>query len=120
MLDGLGRIQLGPQQQLECFLDLFNALRRVPAPLESDSIHAEAARFAFRHHDAERRHVLRDHREAADVRVPADAAKLMHRAVRAHVRVILHRHVAGQRSAVGENCVIAHLTIVRHVRIHHE
>src|SRR5271156_856530 len=50
----------------------------------------------------------------------ADAAELVHRAERAHLRVVFDDDVAGKRRAIHQNIEIPQLTIVPHVRVRHD
>src|SRR6267142_2726295 len=113
----LRSVEFRPQQQMIRMLQRLQALRRKFLALQADRVEAVILRLALRHDLRKRRHVLCNHRGRADVRVPAEPAKLVHRAKRTHRHVIFHRHVSRQRRAVHEQRVAADHTIVPDVRI---
>ncbi len=61
-----------------------------------------------------------DHAVAADERMAAHPAELMHAGERAHPRPILDGDVPGKRGRVPRMTLIAHAHIVRHVRVGHQ
>src|SRR5438105_8621843 len=81
--DGLRSIELGIQQQAIGVMDLLQPLRGESAPLQAESIHAVGFGLARRGCLGKGQDVAGDSAPAADVRMRADADKLMHRAKRA-------------------------------------
>src|SRR5271169_2968646 len=52
--------------------------------------------------------------------MPADAAKLVHRAAGAYNRPIAYRHMPAQRGSVADHRVVSHLRVVSHVNLRHQ
>ena len=66
------------------------------------------------------RHVLRDHRAAADERQAPDAGELVHGRQAAEDHVVFHHHVAGEGDGVGEDAAVVELDVVRYVALRHQ
>src|SRR6267378_1827208 len=110
-------VEFRPQQQTIRLLQRMQALRRKFPALQANRVEPVILRLALRHDFRKRRHVLRNYGGCADVRVPAEPAKLVHRAKRANRHEIFHRHVSRQRRAVHKQRVAANHAIVPDVRI---
>src|SRR5712664_2733548 len=75
----LRSIQFRTQQQSKRALQSLPPLLAKSFALQPYRINPKALRLAFRHHPRKRRHILRNHRARANVRIPPDPAKLMNR-----------------------------------------
>src|SRR5882762_8203700 len=113
----LRSVELRAQQQAIRLLQRLQAFCREFPALQADRIEAVILRLALRHNFRKRRDILRNYRGCTDVRVPAQPAKLVHRAKRAHRHEIFHGHVSCQRRAVYKQRVAADRAIVPDVRI---
>src|SRR5438093_6427725 len=120
LLERARRVQLRLDQVAERALQLRDHVLREAAPHQTDRVHAVHARRAAPDRPRDRQRVLRHHRVAADERVPADAAELVHARARADVDVVLDRHVPAERRHVAEDRVVTHVAVVRDVHVRHE
>src|ERR1700739_2029792 len=112
LFERLRGVFLRARQHAERFLQRLDALRGKSLALQPDRVWPEAARLPFRHDQRKRRHVLRNPRCGADVRIAPQPAKLMHRRKRAQGDEILHYHVPRERRPVHEQRVVSDLAVV--------
>jgi len=101
---------IGPLQGLQPF-------RRKSFALQASGIDAKTFSLALGYDFRKRGDVLSNHCRCADIRVAADAAKLMDWTERANRREIFHRDVSREGCAVHKQRVAADQAIVPDVRI---
>src|SRR6266481_3188645 len=117
LCERLRSVFLRARQHAKRFLQRLDALGGKSLALQPDRVRAKAPRLPLGDDQRKRRHVLGNHRRRADIRVAAQAAKLVHRRKRAQRYEILYGHVTRQRSAVHEQRIVADLAVVPDVRV---
>src|SRR5580700_6440103 len=115
LIERLRSVFLRTRQHAKRFLQRLDAFRGKALALEANRVRAKAPRLPLCDDQRKRRHVLRDHCRRADVRIPPQPAKLVHRRERAQGNEILHGYVSGKRRPVNEQRVVADLAVVPHV-----
>src|SRR6267154_346126 len=116
----LRSIQFRPQQQSKRALQSLPSLLAKSLALQPYRINPKTLRLALRHHARKRRHILRNHRARANVRIPPDPAELMHRRQRTHRHVVFNHHVPRHSRRIRKNRVTSNHAVVSDVRIGHK
>jgi len=116
----LRSVQLRGEQDLVGAMNFRNPLLRESAPLQSDFVHEIRVRFARGRRHREGQHILRDGRSTADIRMRANAHKLMDRAQRSHNRPLFDHYVASKCRAVHQHDVITNDAVMPDMRVRHD
>src|SRR3954462_10887442 len=101
-------------------MKLLQAVFTESSPLQANFVQPVRMRFPFRAGNGKRQHVLCDHRAAADVSMPPDPHKLMHRRQRADDGPLLDRHVSRERGSIDQHGVVPYEAVVPDMGISHD
>ncbi len=109
---------LAPEEEAERLAQRRDPVLGVAVALEADGVHLGPRRVPLGHH--ERRHVVDEARQAADVGQPADRRELVDGGGAVQDRAVLDVDVAGEQHVVREDDVVADDAVVGDVRARHE
>src|ERR1700677_886616 len=120
MLQGLGGIQLGRQQNPVSMLQGPQLLVTEPRAFQADAVEAIRMRVPFGRSQRKGQDVLSDRRAPTHVSILTDAAILVDGAEGTHTGMVFHGNVTGQSGPIREDAVVSDPAVVTDVGVGHD